>query len=127
MKTRDYQKWSKDTRMVNEKLRFVRINRFENSTLGINPRIKVGINLRTDRFNPQGPDPPFKPRREPTVLSAVKKAGSNLEGGLRSSLEGLGYSGTPCTEVLSVAGFLALRCMFLAGRTVYSQLETDRK
>ena len=41
------------------------------------------------------------------------KAGSNLEGGLRSMLEGLRYSWPPCAQVLSVAGFFALLLLFL--------------
>ena len=39
-----------------------------------------------------------------------------LKGGLVSTLEGLRVSGGPCAAVLSVAGFLALRDTFLAGR-----------
>ena len=45
-----------------------------------------------------------------------ERAGSKLEGGLRSFSEGLRDSRCPCARLLSVAGFLALLKPFLSKR-----------
>jgi len=53
------------------------------------------------------------------------KAAPSLEGGLRSTLEGLDYSGFPCAGVLSVAGFLVTIGRFPPGREEYSEVRMD--
>ena len=47
----------------------------------------------------------LKPGGSREVLTAVKKAGHNTEGGLRALAEGLEDSCRPCTTRLSVPGF----------------------
>ena len=48
----------------------------------------------------------------PAPLLGCKRAAQDLKGGGSSLLEGLEDSGRPCTQVLSVAGFLALLAPF---------------
>jgi len=55
-------------------------------------------------------------------MNGTERAGSSLEGGGRSSPEGLGLSARPCTGVLSVPGFLAIIGPFLPGKEVYSEV-----
>jgi len=51
----------------------------------------------------------------------MEKAGSSLKGGFTSLLEGSGYSGPPCAQRLSVAGFFTTLSLFPGRRRVYSE------
>ena len=55
-------------------------------------------------------------RGRPLFSSGCEEAAFLLEGGGLTLLEGLRHSDIPCTGRLSVPGFLAFLCLFLARR-----------
>ena len=118
-------KGSKDTRLANDLWRFAHFDRFENGTLSCRTvkRGREGCHflpvLTLLIRNPEETRGLSQPRRGP------ERAGQDLEGGLRSTLEGFEHSGHPCAQVLSVAGFYASLGLFLLGRTVYSEVKRD--
>ena len=59
------------------------------------------------------------------TFSTGERAGSSLEGGLTTTMEGLGHSWNPCTTRLSVAGFYAHSSLFPGPGEVYSQLRKE--
>ena len=80
------------------------------------PLIRPFYQLLVNNCPPLGPGRLFLTNSE-----TVEEAGQDLQGGLTTTLEGLGDSWPPCAAPLSVAGFLVSFAPFPAGRKVYSE------
>ena len=108
--------------MVNDSCRNARNDRFENPGFILAEVYSRGGPTRVDHFLDHLIRNPFKTRREEGGPLRPERAGCNLEGSPGSPFEGLGYSDSPCSTRLSVAGFLVKRGPFPLGRGFISEV-----